>query len=67
MLIEFSVENHLSFREKQTFSMVAGTGRVYGDVSKRNLAHTKFSPVPYVLREACIFGANGAGKTTCST
>lgn len=62
MLVEFSVENHRAFREKQTFSMVAdaATQRLRPD----HVARTGFSAVPYVLREACLFGANGSGKSS---
>ncbi len=62
MLIEFSVENHRAFREKQTFSMVASTGaeRTAAD----HVVHTGFAAVPCVLREACLLGANGAGKSS---
>lgn len=62
MLIEFSVQNHRAFCEKQTFSMVASPA------TERNgsghVVRTGFSSVPYVLREACIFGANGSGKSS---
>ena len=62
MLIEFSVENHRAFREKQTFSMVASatTERTGHD----RVLETGFSVVPRVLSGACIFGANGAGKSS---
>lgn len=62
MLIEFSVENHRAFREKQTFSMVASAAMERA--GSRHVAHTGFSAVPYVLREACLFGANGSGKSS---
>ena len=62
MLIEFSVKNHLSIREKQTFSMVAGD-----DVERarpHRAADTGFEIAPRVLTSACIVGPNGAGKTS---
>lgn len=60
MLVEFSVENHRVFREKQTFSMVASSaaGRAGNGLA------TGFSAVPHVLCDACLFGANGSGKTS---
>lgn len=62
MLIEFSVQNFRSFREKQTFSMVASAkmARDRPDL----VIKTGFSAVPHALRSACIFGANGAGKSS---
>lgn len=62
MLIEFSVENHRAFREKQTFSMVASAATERA--GPEHVGHTGFSAVPFVLREACIFGANGSGKSS---
>lgn len=62
MLIEFSVENHRAFREKQTFNMVAsGSSERSGNI---HVLDTGMSVVPAVLSEACIFGANGAGKSS---
>jgi len=62
MLIEFSVENHRAFREKQTFSMVANAATERAGPG--HVGHTGFSAIPFVLREACIFGANGSGKSS---
>lgn len=59
MLIEFSVENHRAFREKQTFSMVASA-----TTERAHVAETGFSAAPFALREACLFGANGSGKSS---
>ncbi|MXO64847.1 AAA family ATPase [Altericroceibacterium endophyticum] len=62
MLIEFSVQNHRAFRERQTFTMAASstTERAgHGHVLK-----TEIAAVPYVLSEACLFGANGSGKSS---
>ena len=64
MLIEFSVKNHRSIREKQTFSMVASD-----DVERarpHRAVDTGFEIVPRVLTSACIVGPNGAGKTSLS-
>ena len=59
MLIEFSVENYRAFREKQTFSMVASA-----TTERAHVAETGFSVAPFALREACLFGANGSGKSS---
>jgi len=64
MLIEFSVENYRSFRDRQTFSMVAGTG------ARREATHameTGSTAAPSVLRLGCLYGANGSGKTSLIT
>jgi len=62
VLIEFSVENHRAFRKKQTFSMVASAAADRGGLGR--VAHTNFTTAPLVLREACLFGANGSGKSS---
>lgn len=66
MLIEFSVENHRTFREKQTFTMVASTaaGRNAPEEGPKRVADTGFKAVPHALRTACLFGANGSGKSS---
>ncbi|QJI42160.1 ATP-binding protein [Pseudomonas sp. ADAK2] len=62
MLIEFSVSNYRSFRERQTFSMVA-TPRLS---KKRNV----FKPAvdgekfPNLLKVAAIYGPNASGKSS---
>lgn len=61
MLIEFSVSNFRSFREKQTFSMVAAPR-----LRKRE---NTFKPVikgeklPDLLKVAAIYGPNASGKS----
>lgn len=62
MLVEFSVQNHRAFRERQTFSMVASAATER--TGQEHVAHTGFSAIPFVLREACLFGANGSGKSS---
>ena len=52
MLIEFSVANFRSIKEKQTLSMVADKGFATG-----------FNSVPYLSNIAAIYGANGSGKS----
>ncbi|MDD2776462.1 MAG: ATP-binding protein [Gallionella sp.] len=61
MLIEFSVENFLSFREKQTFSMVAAPRlRKKENVFKPDVRGEK---LPDLLKVAAIYGANASGKS----
>jgi AAA15 family ATPase/GTPase len=62
MLIEFSISNYRSFREKQTFSMVAAPKLKKGD--------NVFKPVikgekkfPDLLKAAAIYGPNASGKS----
>ena len=62
MLVEFSVKNHRSVRGRQTFSMVAGD--LKRPARPRHVADTGSSVAPRVLRNACLLGANGAGKTS---
>lgn len=62
MLIEFSVENYRVFRDRQTFSMVADP-ELSGDELGQTV-DTGFTRVPLVHHQACIYGANGAGKTS---
>ena len=61
MLIEFSVENYLSFRERQTLSMVAAP-RLHKreNTFKPELDGEKF---PNLLKVAVIYGANASGKS----
>lgn len=55
MLLQFTVENYLSFDEKAVFSM-----RASGD--KDHPAHVVGGKIP-LLRGAAIYGANAAGKS----
>ncbi|WP_188239395.1 AAA family ATPase [Stenotrophomonas maltophilia] len=60
MLVEFSVENFRSIRERLTFSLVAAKG------DERRDSHVIPSPAPAtpdLLRSAVIYGANAAGKS----
>ena len=62
MLIEFSVANFMSLKERQTFSMVAAKSTELDDT------HTFTAPMSSgknikLLRSAVIYGANAAGKT----
>lgn len=57
MLLEFSVENHLSFKERVTFSFVASTDKTLSN--NKFTANNKFE----ILKSAVIYGANAAGKS----
>lgn len=61
MLIEFSVSNYRSFREKQTFSMVAAPrlGKT-GNVFKPTVVGES---LPGLLKVAAIYGPNASGKS----
>ena len=56
MLIEFSVENYRSFKDKVTFSMEKGIG----DENEINIF--KFENLE-LLKSSAIYGANASGKT----
>lgn len=60
MLIEFSVSNFLSFREKATLSLVKGKGM---ELEEINTVSVDAPFTPDLLRGAVVFGANSAGKS----
>ena len=58
MIIRFSVENWISFRDQATFSMIASRERQHGArVSKLDKYQTRVLPI------AAIYGGNASGKT----
>jgi AAA15 family ATPase/GTPase len=58
MLITFTIENWMSFRESATFSMVASRERQHGDrISRVKKYQMRVLPV------AAIYGGNASGKT----
>jgi len=63
MLIQFSVANFFSIKERQTFSMVASKS------TELEETHTFVAPISggrsemHLLRSAAVYGANAAGKT----
>lgn len=61
MLIEFSVKNFLSFKDKVTLSMVPFAS--YKEHQDTNITETGGTKIPRVLNSAVIFGPNGSGKT----
>ena len=56
MLIRFSVENYLSFKKRQVFSMVAGKHTRHQD-------HLAVVNGKRLLKGSVLFGANAAGKS----
>lgn len=62
MLIHFSVENFRVFREQQNFSMVCHLPPENSSFRQRTF-ETGFSVARRVYHQACLFGANGAGKS----
>lgn len=58
MLVSFSLENWMSFREPVTFFMIASRERQHGDrVPRLGKYSTRVLPV------AAIYGGNASGKT----
>lgn len=60
MLVEFSVTNYLSIREKVTLSLVKGPG---AELEATNVIKCGAPSTPDLLASAAIYGANGAGKS----
>ncbi|MBF0456975.1 MAG: ATP-binding protein [Nitrospirae bacterium] len=58
MLVEFSVGNYLSFKNKVTLSMAAGTVKEYAE----HIIPT-IDPKVSLLKSAVIYGANASGKS----
>lgn len=58
MLVQFSVKNFMSFKEKQEFSMVAGIGN-----ENLNNVISLDSINERLLKTSAIYGANASGKT----
>lgn len=59
MLIEFSVANFRSFRERQTLSLIASAG---AELNKTNVVSMNGDGLR-LLRSAVIYGPNAAGKS----
>ncbi len=58
MLIEFQVENYLSYRDAKTLSMVAS-----GQISEYTETHVISSEKIPLLKSAVLYGANASGKS----
>ena len=61
MLIEFSVTNYRSIREKQTLSMAAS--KYYGELKDQNCFNSGIPGLPQLVRSAVIYGPNASGKS----
>ncbi|MBK8586677.1 MAG: AAA family ATPase [Bacteroidetes bacterium] len=57
MLIRFTVENFLSFRDKVVFSLIPGKGTLKPQHKSKPIKGTS------VLKTAVVFGANASGKS----
>jgi hypothetical protein len=62
MLVEFSVENYLSFKDKVTFSMLASDDTSHEETNIINIEDGK-----RYLKSAVIYGANASGKSNLMT
>jgi uncharacterized protein len=58
MLLQFVVENFLSFRDKAVLSMLAPEGTPHDEAR-----HLRVEGLPPVLKCAAIYGANASGKS----
>lgn len=65
MLIEFSVTNFRSIREKQTFSMVAAPR--LRKTENTFVPETTGEKLPRLLKVAAIYGPNASGKSNLTT
>lgn len=59
MLIEFSVANYLSFKDKVTLNMVASNDKTLPDNLIPSAQGTKYS----LLKSVAIYGPNASGKS----
>ena len=58
MIISFSVENWMSFRDRTTFSMITSRERQHGErIPKLSKYRTRVLPI------VAIYGGNASGKT----
>ena len=60
MLIEFSVTNFRSIRERQTLSLVAASGK---ELAKTNTFSGDGAGAHALVRSAVLYGPNAAGKS----
>jgi AAA15 family ATPase/GTPase len=59
MLIEFSVTNYRSYRERQTLSLSATSSKELPD----NICKSGLKEMPALLRTVALYGPNAGGKT----
>jgi AAA15 family ATPase/GTPase len=57
MLIRFTIENFLSFRDRQIFSLIPGKGTLKAQHKSKPIKGTS------VLKTAIVYGANASGKS----
>ncbi|MBT7616530.1 MAG: AAA family ATPase, partial [Calditrichaeota bacterium] len=58
MILSFTIDNWMSFRDRVSFSMVASRERQHGErVSKINKYRTRILPI------AALYGGNASGKS----
>lgn len=60
VLIEFSVSNFRSIRQKQILSLAAAKG---GELDESNTFQTEIGRLPSLVRSAVMYGANASGKS----
>ncbi|MBE5314464.1 MAG: ATP-binding protein [Xanthomonadales bacterium] len=60
MLVEFSVSNYRSIRDRQTLSLVASAGKELRD---SHVMSTEAPSTPDLLRSLVVYGANASGKS----
>src|SRR5947209_7811726 len=60
MLIQFTIENFMSFRDETTFSMLAASN---DQLHANHVIEDAVGKGKSVLRAAAIYGANAAGKS----
>ncbi len=60
MIIKFTVENYLSFKNKTSLNFKAGTIKEY---KAENTISPVFTPDDLLLKSLGIFGPNGSGKS----
>ena len=65
MLVEFRVQNHLSFNSEQTISLLASTSTKENYNEKNTFSINRLG-VDSLLKSAVFFGANASGKTNLS-
>lgn len=62
MLIQFSVENYRSIRDKQTLSLAAS--KYFKELDGNAFAAGTSEQVPQLLRSSVLYGPNASGKST---
>ena len=62
MLIQFSVENYRSIRDKQTLSLA--TSKYFKELDVNGFAVGVSEQVPRLLRSSVLYGPNASGKST---